>query len=132
MSDRDRTDDIRHEGERSEHKAYAIDRSGFGRSRVFVFLCARAALAKSAPAGVGSPRRVSTPDCRVPMSVNGKRNRRPEPYTSGKDCPQQPGDEVVGEYSRERLLRMNDRFVERVEHAIRLGLEHPEPERVLR
>jgi hypothetical protein len=24
MSDRDRTDDIRHEGERSEHKAYAI------------------------------------------------------------------------------------------------------------
>jgi hypothetical protein len=38
---------------------------------------------------------------------------------SAAETPWQPGDEVVGEYSRERLLRMNDRFVERVERANR-------------
>jgi hypothetical protein len=54
---------------------------------------------------------------------NGKRNRRPEPYTNGKDCPMQPGDEQVGEYSRERLLRMDARFVERVERAFETGRE---------
>jgi hypothetical protein len=58
------------------------------------------------------------------MASNGKRNRRPEPYTSGKNCPQQLGDEAVGEYSREQLIRMNDRFIERVERASENGSEH--------
>ena len=58
------------------------------------------------------------------MSSNGKRVRRPEPYVNGKDTPFQPGDEVVGEYGRERLIRMNDRFVERVERAFKNGTEH--------
>jgi len=57
------------------------------------------------------------------MSSNGKRVRRPEPYVCGKDTPPQTGDEVVGEYSRERLIRMNDRFVERVERAFQSGSE---------
>jgi hypothetical protein len=59
------------------------------------------------------------------MSSNSKRVRKPEPYTSGKDCPVQPGDEVVGEYSRERLLRMDERFRERMQRAIERGLERP-------
>jgi hypothetical protein len=33
---------------------------------------------------------------------------------------------VVGEYSRERLIRTNDRFVERVERAIAAGDESPQ------
>jgi len=37
----------------------------------------------------------------------------------------QPGDEVVGEYSRERLLRMDERFRERMQRAIERGLERP-------
>jgi len=57
------------------------------------------------------------------MSSNGKRVRRPEPYLAGKTTPPQPGDEVVGEYSRERLIKMNDRFVERVERAFENGGE---------
>ena len=57
------------------------------------------------------------------MSSNGKRVRRPEPYVCGKRTSFQPGDEVVGEYSREHLLKMDARFVERVERAFRLDLE---------
>ena len=37
------------------------------------------------------------------------------------DC--QPGDEQVGAYSYEQRVRMNDRFVERVERAIAAGKE---------
>ena len=47
------------------------------------------------------------------MSSNGKGVRKPEPYVASKRAAFQPGDEVVGEYSRERLIRMNHRFVER-------------------
>ena len=57
------------------------------------------------------------------MSSNGKRVRKPRPYLNGKGAACQPGNEVVGEYSRERLLRMNDRFVERVERAFETGSE---------
>jgi hypothetical protein len=39
------------------------------------------------------------------MSVNGKRNRRPEPYRAGKNTPPQPGDEQPGGWSRERLIK---------------------------
>jgi hypothetical protein len=55
------------------------------------------------------------------MSANGKRVRKPKPYLAGKDAALQPGDEVVGEYSGERLVTMDRRFVERVERAIAAG-----------
>jgi len=35
----------------------------------------------------------------------------------------EPGDEIAGGWTLERLLHMNDRFVERLEHAIARGLE---------
>jgi hypothetical protein len=57
------------------------------------------------------------------MSSNGKRVRKPRPYLNGKGAALQPGDEVVGEYSRERLLRMDARFVARVERAFETGSE---------
>jgi len=57
------------------------------------------------------------------MSANGKRVRKSRPYLNGKGAALQPGDEVVGEYSRERLLRMDARFVERVERAFETGSE---------
>jgi hypothetical protein len=63
-------------------------------------------LAKSAPAGVASRMSSLLPALRA-MPSNGKRRvRRPKPYC-GKDTPPQPGDEVVGEYTRERLIRMD-------------------------
>jgi len=34
-----------------------------------------------------------------------------------------PGDEVVGEYSRDRLLRMDEKFCAAMERAIARGLE---------
>jgi len=40
------------------------------------------------------------------MSSNGKRNRGRQPYMNGKRMPWQPGDEVVGEWPRERLVAM--------------------------
>jgi hypothetical protein len=58
------------------------------------------------------------------MSANGKRVRKPEPYLASKRAPFQPGDEVVGEYSRERLIAMDRRFVERVERTFENGSEH--------
>ena len=57
---------------------------------------------------------------------NGKRIRKPEPpLRYSKAAPIQPGDEVVGEYTRERLIRMNEKFCARMEDAIALGLERP-------
>jgi len=59
------------------------------------------------------------------MPSNGKRRvRRPKPYC-GKDTPPQPGDEVVGEYTRERLICMDEEFCERMLLAIERGLEQP-------
>jgi hypothetical protein len=55
-----------------------------------------------------------------------KRIRKPSPYVCGRDTPFQPGDEVVGDYSRERLIRMDGRFRERLERAFRDGTEHRE------
>ena len=57
------------------------------------------------------------------MSSVAKRNRKPEPYLARKSTPPQPGDERNGDYSREHLLKMDARFVARVERAFRLGLE---------
>jgi hypothetical protein len=39
--------------------------------------------------------------------------------------PPQPGDEVVGDYSRERLIKMDAKFCERMQRAIERGLERP-------
>ena len=40
-------------------------------------------------------------------------------------APCEPGDEIVGEWSRDRLVRMDARFVDAVERAIARGEEHP-------
>jgi len=45
---------------------------------------------------------------------------------SGKSTPPQPGDERYGDYSRECLLRMDSKFVARVERAFRNGGETQE------
>jgi hypothetical protein len=64
------------------------------------------------------------------MSSASPRNRKPSPYVCGKDTPFQPGDERQGDYSRERLVAMNQRFVERVERAIASGEEHAPAKRL--
>jgi len=43
-------------------------------------------------------------------------------------APCEPGDEVVGEWSRDRLVRMDARFVDAVERAIARGKERPKDE----
>jgi len=57
-------------------------------------------------------------------SANGKRGR---PYVNGRSvlvrASYEPGDELQGGWTREQLIRMDDRFVERLERAFRLGLE---------
>ena len=58
------------------------------------------------------------------MSSNGKRVRKPEPYLASKRTAFQPGDEVVGEYSRERLIKMDEKFTPAVERAFENGSEH--------
>jgi hypothetical protein len=57
------------------------------------------------------------------MSANDKRVRPPSPYVCGKDTPFQPGDEQ-GAYSYEQRIRMNERFVARLERAFANGSEH--------
>ena len=59
------------------------------------------------------------------MSSASPRNRKPSPYVCGKDTPFQPGDERQGDYSRERLVAMNARFVAALERAIAAGKEAP-------
>ena len=58
------------------------------------------------------------------MSSNGKRVRRPTPYRNGKNCAPVESD-ADAPYSYAQLLRMNQRFVQRVEAAIADGLERP-------
>ena len=79
-------------------------------------------LANSRPAGLALPSRVSIPR-RVPMSSSNGRNRGRPPYLAGKRTRWQPGGERNGDYSREHLLKMDARFIARVERAFRLGLE---------
>ena len=52
-----------------------------------------------------------------------------EPYLNRRDAPSQPGDEVVGGWSREQLERMDARFVHAVERAIAREKEHAPKER---
>src|SRR5262245_10866231 len=47
-----------------------------------------------------------------------------EPYLNGRNAPSQPGDEQVGGWPRDQLMRMDARFCERLEHAIANGEEH--------
>src|SRR6516164_900851 len=79
-------------------------------------------------AGLSLARPESSLPSRVACSMysNGKRVRKREHYVASTRAAFQPGDEVVGEYSRERLIRMNDRFVERVERPIVAGDESPQ------
>jgi hypothetical protein len=64
------------------------------------------------------------------MSDDDKRRRgRPSRYLNGGTnalmrAPSAPGDELQGGWTREQLLRMDDRYVAAVEAAIRLGLEN--------
>jgi len=64
--------------------------------------------------------------------LNGKPRRRVvvRPYslrasTARKVALPEPGDEQVGGWTREQLLRMNERFVVAVEAAFRSGRESP-------
>ena len=52
------------------------------------------------------------------------RHRKPNPYRNGKNCAP-IDDDGEAPYSRAELLRMDRRFVERVERAIARGLEQP-------
>jgi hypothetical protein len=45
-------------------------------------------------------------------------------YVHGRHSPSQPGDEVVGGWSREQLEKMDARFRTRLERAITNGKEH--------
>jgi len=63
-------------------------------------------------------------------SASGKRIGQSSRYLNGGTnalmrAPSKPGDELQGGWSREQLLRMNDRFVVAVEAAFRSGLESP-------
>jgi hypothetical protein len=55
--------------------------------------------------------------------ANGKRRRPPRGASRLASGPCEPGDQQTGEWTRERLIRMNERFVERMERAISRGLE---------
>jgi hypothetical protein len=57
--------------------------------------------------------------------ANGRPRGRP-PHKNSKAALPMPGDEQYGDYSRERLLRMDSKFVARVERAFRNGGETQE------
>jgi hypothetical protein len=50
-------------------------------------------------------------------------SRISEPYLNGKNTPAQPGDEVVGGWTREALLKMDARFCIAMERAFARGDE---------
>jgi len=59
-------------------------------------------------------------------------HKRDDPPTFGRSKLQtamgEPGDELVGEWPREQLVRMDMRFCARLERAIARGKEHPKGE----
>jgi len=59
------------------------------------------------------------------MATSSGRSVGRPPYVHSRirDGGYEPGDEIAGGWTLERLLRMNDRFVERLERAIARGLE---------
>jgi hypothetical protein len=67
------------------------------------------------------------------MSSNGSTRgrpsyvRKPKQVRSRLACgPSEPGDELVGSYTVERLLEMDQRFCERIERAFETGAESRE------
>jgi hypothetical protein len=54
---------------------------------------------------------------------NGRSVGRPAHVTHKQQENWEPGDEVAGGWSLERLLHMNDRFADRLERAFSNGLE---------
>jgi len=61
------------------------------------------------------------------MSSNGKRARRPLHYGARSEGEESvPGDEAIGAFSREQLVRFDDRFRERMERAFETGRESRE------
>jgi hypothetical protein len=60
------------------------------------------------------------------MSANGKRVCRPQHYGPRKDAEPQPGDEAVGAFSPEQLVRFDNRFTERLLRAFETGRESRE------
>lgn len=58
-------------------------------------------------------------------TTSGRSVGRP-PHLHNQIQDYEPGDEIVGGWPLDRLLRMNDRFTERLEHAIACGLERPQ------
>ena len=59
----------------------------------------------------------------MPGSV--RRSGRPPHMSHSKQDEPQPYDDQEGAFSRKQLATMNDRFVERVEAAVRNGDEQP-------
>ena len=57
------------------------------------------------------------------MTTSNGRGRPPYMHNQIRDGRYEPGDEITGAWPPEQLLRMNDRFVERLERAFARGLE---------
>jgi hypothetical protein len=55
--------------------------------------------------------------------TNGRRSGRP-PHKNSKTAPNQAGDELA-QWSRIQLVRMDEKFCQRMERAIKRGLEQP-------
>ena len=82
----------------------------------------RAALANSPAAGVGSRGLSLSPTCCM-GALNGKPVGRP-PHKNSKEALPVAGDEL-GAWSYSQLLRMNEKFSQRMTRAIERGLEQP-------
>src|SRR5262249_19795254 len=80
----------------------------------------RAALANSPPVGLGSLVLSPSPTCCM-GALNGKPVGRP-PHKNSKEAPPVAGDEL-GAYSYSQLMRMDEKFRERMTRAIERGLE---------
>ena len=50
--------------------------------------------------------------------------RKPDSNSKLKTTPLEPGDEQIGEWPHDRLVRMDARFCKRLERAIANGEEH--------
>ena len=70
------------------------------------------------PAGVGL--RLSKSQCESAAMRTGRPPTRRDAHVAPE-----PGDEIEGDYTRERLEEMDARFSERVERAISPGREQP-------
>jgi len=86
-----------------------------------------------ATAGVASPPVGFLSQRRIMSSINGKPGRpsngaNPQQRRESKlaAAPCTAADEIAGDWPRERLIRMNERFVERMQRAIARGLERPD------